>query len=78
MKVSIDQQQEQIIDASIEKLDDWWKQATGYIFDQKRLIHCVDIDGSTHYDNYEQYIILNASQIQVINIRTLSRMESIP
>lgn len=77
MKVTIDHQQEQILDASIESLDRWWKQATGYIFGQQKLIYCVEIDGSTLFDNYEQYLILNVNKIREVNIKTLSRMESI-
>lgn len=73
----IDHQQEQFIDASVESLDRWWKQATGYIFGLQRLIHCVDIDGTTLYNNYEQYLILNATKVTEVNIRTLSRIESI-
>ncbi|GAA0377897.1 hypothetical protein [Paenibacillus motobuensis] len=77
MKVKVDQQQEQIIIATIEELDRWWKQATSDIFNQQRLIHFVEIDGNILYDNYEQYLLLNVSQIQEVNIQTLSRLESI-
>lgn len=77
MKVTIDQQQEQIINANIEELDHWWKQATSDIYGQQKLIHYVEIDGNVLYDNYEQYLLINVNQIQKVNIQTLSRLESI-
>ncbi|KFN07838.1 Uncharacterised protein [Paenibacillus macerans] len=77
LKVMINQQQEQVIDGSIEQLDKWWKEATGSIFQTGQLIHCVDIDGKTFYTGYEQYLFLNVDQIQCVNINSLSRLESI-
>ncbi|MCM3701043.1 hypothetical protein [Paenibacillus macerans] len=77
MKVMINQQQEQVIEGTIEELDKWWKEATGAIFQTGQLIHCVDIDGETFYAGYEQYLFLNVDQIQYVNINSLSRMEGI-
>ncbi|GIO86577.1 hypothetical protein J25TS5_35090 [Paenibacillus faecis] len=77
MKVMINQQQEQVIEGTIEELDKWWKEATGSIFQTGQLIHCVEIDGKALYDGYEQYLFLNVDQIQCININCLSRLESI-
>lgn len=77
LKVMINQQQEQVIDGSIEQLDKWWKEATGSIFQTGQLIHFVEIDGKVFYDGYEQYLFLNVEQIQCVNINSLSRLESI-
>lgn len=77
LKVMINQQQEQVIEGTIEELDKWWKEATGSIYQTQQLIHCVEIDGKTFYAGYEQYLFLNVDQIQCVNINTLSRLESI-
>ncbi|AZS17586.1 hypothetical protein [Paenibacillus lutimineralis] len=77
MKVSINQEQEQFIDNTIEKLDGWWKQATEAIYQQRQLIQYVELDGNLYYDGYEQYIIENVNRIKEINICTLSKWESI-
>lgn len=77
MRVTIDQQQEQIIDATFEQVDYWWKQATSSIFQQEKLIQYVTIDGRVMYDGYEQYLVQNLVQIKEVDISTLSRMESI-
>ncbi|GJM70141.1 hypothetical protein HMSSN036_23570 [Paenibacillus macerans] len=73
----INQQQEQVIEGTIEELDKWWKEATSSIFQTGQFIHCVEIDGKSFYNGYEQYLLLNVNQIKGINIQTLSKTESI-
>lgn len=77
MKVMINQQKEQIIESTIEQLEKWWKEATGLLFQNGQLIHCVEIDGQTLYTGYEYYLSLHVKEIQCVNIISLSRMESI-
>ncbi|WP_055106051.1 hypothetical protein [Paenibacillus ihumii] len=77
MKVSINQQQLQEINSSIEELDQWWKQTTSEIYQNQRFIHSVEIDGKVYYDGYELYLFQNVNRIKELDIRTISSIESI-
>lgn len=77
MRLMIDDQQGQVIDATLDSLNTSWKTAVESISKQVRFIHYVQIDGQDLYDGYEQYLINNFEQVQSVNIKTLSVLESI-
>lgn len=77
MKVMLDQQQEMNIDATVQALNNWWKQITAEIFEQQRFIYSVHVDDQQLFHGYEQYMIDHIDSIDCINVQTMSRIESI-
>lgn len=77
MKVMIDSRQEENIDSSIRALNEWWKTATAELYEQNRLIYSVCINKQEMFQGYEQYLMNNIDSIEEINIKSLSKVESI-
>lgn len=77
MKLTIDQQIEKDFTTAEDEFSESWLMSTAEIYQNDRLIYCVDIDGQVLYNQYEDYIRDHLQQIKHIHITTLSRLESI-
>ncbi|WP_374717699.1 hypothetical protein [Neobacillus sp.] len=77
MKVAIDDQQVEWIDDTLEGIEYWWKCSTSRIYQDRRFIHFVEVNGKAVYEAYELYIVQNLQEVREINIHTLSVIESI-
>jgi len=77
MLISIDNENEQFIEPNLDVLNLWWQKSTGEIYSKDRLIYCVEIDGDIFYRDYESFIVNNREGIKRVNIKTLTRMESL-
>lgn len=77
MKVSIDKAEERILERDINVINNWWNKAASELYSAGRLIYCVEIDEQSIFDNYEQVIVNNYHNITGINIKSLSKKESI-
>lgn len=77
MIVMIDKKQEQIIEPNLDELNEWWTLTTADIFQKQRFIHCVEINGFSLYEGYEKYLVDHISDIERVNIKTISRIESV-
>ncbi|MEC0370799.1 hypothetical protein [Paenibacillus chibensis] len=77
MKVTIDNHEAQYLAHDIEAINEWWKKSTSQIYNQKRLIYCLEIDGVKMYTGYESVIVNNYNNIDKIEIMTKGYEESI-
>lgn len=77
MKVAVDGQQVEWIEDTLEGIEQWWKGSTSQIYQDRRLIHFVEVNGKAIYEAYELYIVQNIQEVREVNIRTLSALESI-
>ncbi|MNB88215.1 hypothetical protein D3C81_683380 [compost metagenome] len=77
MKITIDGLKEIMTSTMQEEFNKIWIECTTEIYQAERLIYCVDIDGQVLYSQYEQFIQEHLEQISLIQIQTLSRIESI-
>ncbi|WP_270406271.1 hypothetical protein [Paenibacillus timonensis] len=77
MKVAVDGQQVEWIEDTLNGIEQWWKSSTSRIYQDRRLIHFVEVNGKAIYEAYELYIVQNIQEVREVNIHTLSATESI-
>ncbi|GGH33041.1 hypothetical protein [Paenibacillus segetis] len=77
MKITIDEIKERVISTVQKEFDKIWLECTSEIYQAERLIYSVDIDGQVLYNQYEEFIHEHLQQIKHIQIKTLSKLESI-
>lgn len=77
MKVTIDNQNELVLEADIKRINEWWIASTSKIYKEDRLIYSVEIDDTPVYSGYEQIIVNDYRDINRINIITRTKKESI-
>lgn len=77
MRVSIDNLKVREIKKDLNCINEWWNASTEELYSTERLIYCVEINGNSIYNNYEHFIIENYQEITEINIKSLSKNESI-
>ncbi|MBY9077601.1 hypothetical protein KIH86_27690 [Paenibacillus sp. HN-1] len=77
MKVTIDNQNELLLEADIKPINEWWIASTSKIYKEDRLIYSVEIDDNPVFSGYEQIIVNDYRGINRINIITKTKKESI-
>ncbi|MNM77367.1 hypothetical protein D3C81_892190 [compost metagenome] len=77
MKVTIDNQNELLLEADIKPINEWWIASTSKIYREDRFIYSVEIDDNPIFSGYEQVIIDDFRNINRINIITKTKKESI-
>ncbi|WP_052410378.1 hypothetical protein [Paenibacillus durus] len=77
MKVTIDNQNELVLEADLKPINEWWISSTAKIYKEDRLIYSVEIDNNPIFTGYEQIIINDYREINQINIITKTKKESI-
>jgi hypothetical protein len=77
MKVAVDGQQVELIEDTLDDIEKWWRNSTSRIYQDRRLIHFVEVNGKAIYEAYELYIVQNIQEVREVNIHTLSAIESI-
>jgi hypothetical protein len=77
VKVTIDNQNELLLEADIKPINEWWIASTSKIYKEDRLIYSVEINDNPVFSGYEQIIVNDYKDINRININTRTKKESI-
>lgn len=72
MEIYLDGQNIQTNICDLDSFQHIWQHTTELIYIQKRTISHVEIDGQTHYENYEVIFDQDFNKIKYINIFTIS------